>query len=128
MLDFRPDFTPAESGLDAFINWDKEFIGKQAAAEERTPGPAKRLVNMVVDTRDIDVSGDEAILKDGECVGYVTSGGYAHTIGCSMAMGYVPTSLAKADTVLEVEIDGEMHSACVVSRPLYDSSGEKMRG
>ena len=127
-LDYRPDFTPAESGLDSFINWDKEFIGKHAAMEERARGPQKRLVSMTVDTRDIDVSNDEAILKDGECVGYVTSGGYAHTIGRSMAMGYVPVELAKADTSLEVEINGEMYAARVVDKPLYDPGGEKMRG
>ncbi len=127
-LDFRPDFTPAESGLDIFINWDKEFIGKQAAMKERARGPQKRLVSMTVDTRDIDVSNDEAILKDGECVGYVTSGGYAHTIGLSMALGYVPTRLAKADTSLEVEINGEMYPARVVGKPLYDPGGKKMRG
>ena len=126
-LDFRPDFTPAESGLDSFINWDKEFIGKQAAMEERARGPQKCLVSMTVETEDIDVSNDEAILKDGECVGYVTSGGYAHTIGRSMAMGYVPIELAKADTSLEVEINGEMYPARVVDKPLYDPDGEKMR-
>jgi dimethylglycine dehydrogenase len=127
-LDFRPDFTPAESGLDSFIDWDKEFIGKQAAMEERARGPQKSLVSMTVETGDIDVSNDEAILKDGECVGYVTSGGYAHTIGQSMAMGYVPVELAKADTSLEVEINGEMYAARVVDKPLYDPGGEKMRG
>ena len=126
-LDFRPDFTPAESGLDSFIDWDKEFIGKQSAMEERARGPQKCLVSMTVETQDIDVSNDEAILKDGECVGYVTSGGYAHTIGCSMAMGYVPVGLAKADTSLEVEINGEMYVARVIDKPLYDPGGEKMR-
>ena len=127
-LDFRPDFTPAESGLDAFINWDKEFVGKQAAMQERTRGPQKRLVTMTVETEDIDVSNDEAILKDGECVGYVTSGGYAHTLGRSMALGYVPIELAKADSALEVEINGEMYAARVIDKPLYDPDGEKMRG
>jgi dimethylglycine dehydrogenase len=127
-LDFRPDFTPAESGLDAFINWDKEFIGRQAAMQERSRGPQKRLVTMIVETQDIDVSNDEAILKDGECVGYVTSGGYAHTLGCSVALGYVPTALAGGNTELEVEINGEMYTASVVDRPLYDPEGGKMRG
>jgi dimethylglycine dehydrogenase len=127
-LDFRPDFTPVESGLDAFINWDKEFIGKQAAMQERDRGPQKCLVAMTVETGDIDVSNDEAILKDGECVGYVTSGGYAHTIGRSMALGYVPIELAKADSALEIEINGEMYAARVIDKPLYDPDGEKMRG
>jgi len=126
-LDFRPDFTAAESGLDAFINWDKEFIGKQAALEERERGPGKRLVAMIVDTTDIDVCNDEAILKDGDCIGYVTSGGFAHHVGKSMALAYVPTKLARAETTLEVEINGEMYAARIVDKPLYDPGGGKMR-
>lgn len=94
--------TAAESGLDVFINWNKDFVGKQAALDERGRGPKKRLVSLTIDTDDIDVSNDEAILKDGECIGYVTSGGFAHTLQRSMALGYVPSELAKADTALEV--------------------------
>jgi dimethylglycine dehydrogenase len=126
-LDFRPDFSAAESGLDIFINWDKDFIGKQAALAESKQGHAKRLVAMIVETDDIDVSNDEAILKDGECVGYVTSGGYAHSVRQSMALGYVPVELAQAETALEVEIMGDMYSARVIDKPLYDPAGNKMR-
>ena len=126
-LDFRPDFTAAESGLDAFINWNKNFIGKDAALSQKETGPEKKLVTMTIDTDDIDVSNDEAILKDGECVGYITSGGYAHHVKQSMALGYVPTALAADGTTLEVEINGEMIPAKVTAQPLYDPSGERMR-
>jgi dimethylglycine dehydrogenase len=126
-LEFRPDFTAAQSGLDGFINWDKDFIGKAAAQQERDAGPTIKLVTMTIDTDDIDVTLDEAILKDGECVGYVTSGGYAHHVQQSMALGYVPAALAADGTELEVEINGEMYAARVVGEPLYDPSGEKMR-
>ncbi|MFT5656752.1 MAG: dimethylglycine dehydrogenase [Gammaproteobacteria bacterium] len=127
-LDFRPDFSAAESGMDVFINWDKDFVGKQAAEQERKDGVAKRLVTMTVSTDNIDVCNDEAILKNGECVGYVTSGGYAHYVKQSMAMGYVPTELATAGTELEIEINGEMYAAKVIDQPLYDPDGTKMRG
>jgi dimethylglycine dehydrogenase len=127
-LDFRPDFTAAQSGLDAFIDWDKDFIGKQSALTERDAAPTIKLVTMTIDTDDIDVSNDEAILKDGECVGYVTSGGYAHHVGKSMALGYVPAELAVDGAALEVEINGEMYAAKVVGAPLYDPAGERMRG
>ncbi len=126
-LDFRPDFTAAESGMDAFINWEKDFIGKSAAEAERNSGPDKRLVIMTVDTTEIDVCNDEAILKNGECVGYVTSGGYAHYVQQSVAFGYVPADLAAAGNILEVEINGEMYEARVIDDPLYDPTGEKMR-
>jgi dimethylglycine dehydrogenase len=127
-LDFRPDFTAAQSGMDAFIDWNKDFIGKAAALAERDAEPTIKLVTMTIDTDDIDVCNDEAILKDGECVGYVTSGGYAHHVGQSMAMGYVPAELAADGTALEVEINGQMCPAKIITEPLYDPTGERMRG
>ena len=131
-LDYRPDFTAAESGLDAFIQWDKEFVGKAAAEVERRAGPAKRLVPLVIDSpmidgEPIDVSNDEAILRDGAAVGYVSSGGYAHHVGQSMALGYVPTEIATTDERFDVEILGEMFPARVQTTPLYDPNGGRMR-
>jgi len=101
-LDFRPDFTPGESGLDAFIDWDKDFVGKKAALKERADGAAKTLVTLVIDVDGIDVSNDEAILRDGEAVGYVSSGGYGHHVKRSIALGYVPTALATGGQQVQV--------------------------
>ena len=75
----------------------------------------------------LSCSGGKAILQDGECIGYVTFGGYAHHLQQSMALGFVPTALAADGTVLEVEINGEMYAARVVGKPLYDPGGEKVR-
>ena len=47
-LDFRPDFTAAESGLDFFINWDKEFVGKEEALKEKKNGNLAKL-NIIQD-------------------------------------------------------------------------------
>ena len=127
-LDFRPDFTAAESGLDIFIDWDKDFIGKEAAAQERDGAPGKKLAVMTVETADIDVSGDEAILHGGECIGYVTSGGYAHWAGKSVALGYVPPELAADGTAFEIEINGEFYPAALRAAPPYDPEGARMRG
>jgi dimethylglycine dehydrogenase len=126
-LDYRPDFTAAESGLDGLIRWDKEFVGKQAALAERASGPKRRLVTLVVDTADIDVCNDEAILVGDTAVGYVSSGGYAHGVGKSMAFGYVPPGLATAGTRVEIEINGERYPAQIQGGPLYDPQGLRMR-
>jgi dimethylglycine dehydrogenase len=127
-LDLRPDFTAAESGLDFFINWNKEFIGKKAALIEKNQGVKRKLVTMTIDTKDIDVTGDEAVLKDKRCVGYITSGGYAHHVKKSMALAYVPNNLTKDQTELSVEINGKFYKANVQAKPLYDPDGKKMRG
>ncbi len=131
-LDFRPDFTAAESGLDAFIDWSKDFIGREAAEAEKADGPTRKLVTLTIDAPEIDgegidVSNDEAILKDGEAIGYVSSGGYAHHVQKSMAMGYVPAALARGGEQVSVEILGELFPAEVQAAPVYDPNGGRMR-
>ena len=126
-LDFRPDFTAAESGMDAFINWKKDFVGKAVAETEKTEGTASKLITLVIDVDGIDVSNDEAILHDGQAVGYISSGGYAHHVQKSVAMGYVPSQLAKGGTRLQVEILGDVYDAVVQAAPLYDANGANMR-
>ena len=126
-LEFRPDFNAVESGMDAFINWKKDFVGKAATEKFRDEGVARKLVTMTIDVDGIDVTGDEAILKDGAAVGYVSSGGYAHRVGKSMAMGYVGSEHAAPGTTLQVEILGEMYAAQVLGGPIYDANGANMR-
>ena len=122
---FQARFTVAEAGLNGSINWNKEFIDKSVALARKQP--AKRLVTSTLELKGIDVSNDEAILHEGAAVGYISSGGFAHHVGRSMAMGYVPAELSAGGQKLEVEILGQMYSAEVQSAPLYDPDGLKMR-
>jgi dimethylglycine dehydrogenase len=126
-LDFRPDFTAAQSGMDVFINWKKDFVGKAAAEAERTSAPDQKLVTMVIDVDGIDVSNAVAILVDGSAVGDVSSGGYGHHVKKSIAMGYVRADHAAAGTQVQVEILGQMYDAEIQGAPLYDANGANMR-
>ena len=125
-LEFRPDFNAVESGMDAFINWKKDFVGKQATLTFKEEGVARKLVTVSVDSP-IDVTQDEAVLKDGEAVGYITSGAYAHHVKQSLAMAYIATEHSAAGTVLDVEILGEFYKVTVQGAPLYDPAGANMR-
>ena len=126
-LDYTADYSAAEAGLDAFIDWKKAFIGKEAALIEREQGPARRLVTLVVDARDADVTADEAVFHAGLCVGAVTSGGYAQTCGQSVALAYIPSELVKDGAAFEVEILGERRPATLTLEPLYDPEGKQIR-
>jgi dimethylglycine dehydrogenase len=126
--EYRPDYTPKEAGLDRFIAYDKpDFVGRAAALEDRASKVAKKLVTLVVDT-DTEVVGYESILKDGEAVGQVTSGGYAHWAGKSMAMGYVRSDLARDGEEFTIAIFGEDKRARVQPAPLFDANGGRQRG
>jgi dimethylglycine dehydrogenase len=74
-----------------------------------------------------DAYADECILKDGQTVGRVTSGGFGHRVGKSLAMGYVRTDLACPGQNLEVEILDEKRPAVVVKSPVYDPENKLLR-
>ncbi len=126
--EFRPIYGPFEAGLERFVRLDKsDFIGREAALREQAEGPKRRRVFMEVDATDADVLGDEPIWVDGKVVGWVTSGGYGHGVGQSLAQGYIPSELVRPGLALEIEILGERRPACLQDAPPFDPEGLRMR-
>jgi dimethylglycine dehydrogenase len=129
--EFRPIYTPLESGMVRAMKFDHEFIGRAAVEAEMKTGPARKLVMFKVDvdeTRPADVLGDEPVFHNGEVVGWITSGGYAHYSGVSLALGYIPAALAvEGTTGFEIEIIGNMRPAHLQLEPVLDPSGSRMR-
>jgi len=128
--EFTQGYTAGMTGMDRWIDWDKpDFIGKQAAIAERDGnGPSQVQVTLEIDGDDADASGFEPIWSNGEKVGFVTSGGYGHYTGKSLAMALVNTDLAKPDTDLSVHIVGVERGAKVIEPSPYDPKGMAMRG
>ncbi|NCM97089.1 MAG: aminomethyl transferase family protein, partial [Rhodobacterales bacterium] len=128
--EFSPDYTPAETGLDRFIRWNKpsDWIGKAAAVAEKAAGAKRKLCAFVVDAKDADVVAWEPIWLDGAVVGYCTSGGYSHFARKSVALGFVPSARAVEGLRVEIELLGERRAAVLVSTALFDPDGARMRG
>ena len=129
--EFRPIYTPLESGMERAMKFDHEFIGRAAVEAEMKTGPARKLVMFRVDVdkdKPADVLGDEPVFHNGEVVGWITSGGYAHYSGVSLALGYIPAALAAEGTTgFEIEIIGNMRQAHLQLEPVLDPSGSRMR-
>ena len=123
-LDYRPDFTAKESGLDIFIDWNKDFIGKENAMNDDSN---LKLTSLMVKTSDIDVTNNEAVMKKDESIGYITSGGYAHYVGESIAFSYLDKTDISSGKNIQVEINGNLYDSIIINEPLYDPSGKKMR-
>ncbi|MGJ8597536.1 GcvT family protein [Sulfitobacter sp.] len=130
LLEFGPDYTAAETGLDRFISFKKntDFIGRAAAEKERADGPARKLVAFEVDALDADVQGYEPIWHEGTVIGFCTSGGYSHFAAKSVAQGFIPTPQATEGLAVEIEILGKMRPARLITTPLFDADGARMRG
>ncbi|CAN7279675.1 FAD-dependent oxidoreductase [Pararhizobium sp. LjRoot235] len=115
------------TGLELPVKKEADFIGKEAAAKEKAEGGTLRLRTFVIDAMDADVIGDEPISLNGKVCGWVTSGGYAHTSGVSVAIGYVPKDVADEAYGWQVELLGEMLPARLQAQPLLDANGSRMR-
>jgi dimethylglycine dehydrogenase len=57
----------------------------------------------------------------------VTSGAYAHYSRRSLALGYVPAPLARPGAEFEVEIIGHRRPARLLTEPVFDPAGRRMR-
>ena len=128
--EFTQGYTPGMTGMDRWIAWDKgEFNGRKAALAERDGnGPAQKVVTLAVDADDADASGFEPVWHDDNLVGFVTSGGYGHTLDQSLAMAMVNSDLATEGTGLKVHIVGVERNATVIAASPHDPEGKAMRG
>ena len=128
-LEFAQSYTPAMSGLDRFVAFDKgEFIGRDAALAERAAGPSQRLVLLAIDAADADVTGFEPVSVGTRKVGFITSGAYGHHVKQSLALAYVDRSVAERPVPLTVSVVGEPRTARILAEPPYDAKGLKLRG
>jgi dimethylglycine dehydrogenase len=127
--EYRPIYSPLEAGLDRFVALGKEadFIGKAVARREKAAGGRLRLRCFVVDTEDADAIGDEPIWQGEAVQGWVTSGGFAHGSGVSVAMGYVPKEIAGIRDGWSIEILGRRCPAHIQERALFDPDGNCLR-
>ena len=127
--EFSPDYTAAETGLDRFISFkkDADFIGRAVAEAERATPPDRVLAAFVVEAEGADVWGYEPIYLDGAVAGFCTSGGYSHWAERSVALGFVPRARAEAGLAVEIEILGRRRRAVLVTEPLFDPDGARMR-
>lgn len=118
--DINDQTTPLEAGLGWLVHLEEkgDFIGRAVLEAQKQQGVARRLVGLTTQGRNI-ARHDYPILHEGAPVGIVTSGTLSPTLGHPVAMGYVPSALAKVGQALSVEIRGKAFPATVVKRPFY---------
>lgn len=110
--------TPLEAGLSFAIDWNKNFLGKEALLKQKETGLKKRLVCFVLEDKKITLWGSEPIIWNGRKVGYTTSAAFGPTAGASVAMGYITNVTGQKITgsdlelgTFEIEQNGELYAA-----------------
>jgi len=121
-----------EAGLGFAVKPDKgDFIGREAVLAKREKGLARRLVQFRLIDPEPLLFHNEAIVRDGEIVGTITSGNYGHHLGGAIGLGYVPCQgESEADLLAshyKIEIAGTRVEAEASLKPMYDPKAERVR-
>ncbi len=110
--------TPIEASLSQFVDFEKEFIGKNRLLEQREQGVPKKLVGFELLVRGIPRVG-HLIYSDQKEVGRVTSGNYAPSLKKGIGMGYINVHFSEVGSELLVDIRGKASTAVIVKKPFY---------
>ncbi len=127
--------TPLEAGLGFAVDFDKPggFIGRDALLRQKEKGPlTHRFVQFLLEDPEPLLYGSEPIYREGKRVGYLGGGGYGHTLGGSVGLGFVKHEEGvTADFIksgrFEIEVTGRRYPAKASLRPMYDPKGLRVR-
>ena len=121
-----------EAGLGFAVDTAKpDFIGKKAVIDKKECGLEKRLVQFQLTDPEPLLYHNEPIMRDGEIVGYISSGNYGHKLGGAIGMGYVPCKSESPEELLsskfEIDVAGTICAAKASLKPLYDPLSERTK-
>ncbi len=122
-----------DAGLGFAVKVDKgcDFIGREAVIARKESGPKNRLVQFKLNDAEPLLFHNEPIVRDGEYVGYLSSGNYGHTLGGAIGLGYVPCEGENAADVLassyEIDVCGVKVKAEASLKPMYDPKSERVK-
>ncbi|MBT8411315.1 MAG: FAD-dependent oxidoreductase, partial [Octadecabacter sp.] len=121
-----------EAGLGFAVKTDKPaFIGRDAVLRKKDDGLEKRLVQFRLTDPKPLLYHNEPVLRDGQIVGYLSSGAYGHSLGGAIGLGYVPCKGESVADVLgssyEIDVMGTRVKAEASLKPMYDPASERVK-
>jgi aminomethyltransferase len=110
--------TPLEAGLISFVDFKKDFIGKEALLRIKTDGVKQKLAGFVLLDKGIPKNGG-SIFSENREIGVVTSGGHSPHLRTGIGIGYVISRYAQPGQEIEIEVKDREIAAKTVDLPFY---------
>jgi aminomethyltransferase len=125
--DITEETTPLECDGAHFIDWGKEFIGKESLRAQERKRSARARVYFAADSRRAPRHNFRIIYKDKD-IGIVTSGVFSPSLGYGIGMGMVSAAPAKGEPVVLTEgAVGVAIPGKIVSKPFYRAGSAKRK-
>ena len=121
------EITPVEADIQRFVDWDKDFLGKEAAVSRRDIDLSTLCVYGELDADGADAMGNEPVWSGDELIGLTTAGTYGHSVGKSLFFAYVDPAFAPPGSEFEIQILDNRRPARVLAEPAWDPKSERLR-
>ena len=130
--DITPEDHVLEAGLGFAVKTSKpDFIGRDAVLRKKDAGLDTRMMQFRLKDPEPLLYHNEPILRDGEIVGFLSSGAYGHALGGAIGLGYVPCKGETAEALLassyEIDVAGTRVAAEASLKPMYDPASERVK-
>lgn len=114
--DFNDDRTTLETGCDWVIDWDHDFIGKEALQAQKEQGGFETFTGFLLQERGIPRHGMDIQVR-GKTIGRITSGTMSPMLNKGIALGYIAPDYEADGTDVDIVIRGKPHGAIVKKPP-----------
>ena len=132
--DIGPDHTPVEAGLAWACKMKSgiPFLGRDAIAAQLASGVRKRMAGFSIADPSVILLGRETIYRNGERVGWLSSGGYGHSVDLPIGYGYIRHKHGVTEDFMssgkyELEVASERVPAKLHLTPLYDPQNQAVK-
>ena len=122
--DIDNSITPLEAGFDKFVDFNKNFIGKEKLIEKKEKGVARKLAFFKTESRRAPRHNFKIYDKDNE-IGTVTSGSFSPSLLCGIGMGYIDVDTNKIGSKITLKDDNVSIDAIITGRPFYKEGSVK---
>ena len=116
--------TPLESGLSRFIDFNKDFVGKEALLKQKTAGLTRKLVGFISDNRRPPRAEQKIYSKEQEPMGVVTSGTFSPYLDKGIGCGFVKPEFGAGEKIYFGD-DKTKTPATIGARIFYKSDSLK---
>ncbi len=127
--DLDTDVNPLQAGLEFAIDWESEFIGKDALIEIKSKSSRSKVVSIVLESTAAVPLGNEPVYLAGQIIGKTTSAAFGYRVGkpVAIALLHLPFGLNPEQLKVEVDIGRKMFCGNITLKPAYDPEGKRMR-
>jgi aminomethyltransferase len=123
--ELNEDISPLESGLNRFIDFNKEFIGKDALLKQKETGLKRKVVGICSDTKRSPREGHAIFLPSGENIGSVTSGTFSPSLNKGIGLGFIDAQMATMGMAIEFGKENTKNTGVISTKNFYKSGSLK---